>query len=68
MEDFKSLFASKTFWGAMIAVVAGVAGMFGYAMIPADQATLVDGLTSFAAFIGGAFAIYGRIRATKQIG
>jgi hypothetical protein len=52
----------------MIAVVAGVAGMFGYAMIPADQATLVDGLTSFAAFIGGAFAIYGRIRATKQIG
>lgn len=67
MEDFKGLFASKTVWGGIIALLAGIAGMFGYAISPEDATTVVDLLAGVGSAIGGLIAIYGRIKATKQI-
>ena len=67
MDDFKSLFASKTFWGGLIAIIAGVLGFFGYQLLPADQTALVDGGAALAASLGGVIAIWGRVRASKTI-
>ena len=67
MFEEKSLFVSKTFWGGLIAIIAGVLGFFGYQLLPADQAALVDGGAALAASLGGAIAIWGRVKASKII-
>ena len=68
MDDFKSLLTSKTFWGGVIALLAGVLGIFGYTLLPEDQAALVDGVAAAAAAVGGVIAIWGRVKASKKIG
>lgn len=60
MEDSKSIFASYTFWGAVVAVAAPIAGEFG---VEFDQAAWANALVSLA---GGLVAVWGRIRATKR--
>lgn len=67
MDGIKSLFLSKTFWGGLIAVLAGVLGFFGYEIAGSDQAALVEGGSAVAATIGGMIAIIGRIYASKKI-
>ena len=67
MDDFKSLFASKTFWGGALAVVAGILGFFGYQIGGPDQAALIEAGSAIAASVGGVIAIIGRIKATKEI-
>jgi hypothetical protein len=68
MDDTKSIFASKTFWGGAIAVGAGIAGLLGYAVSADDQAKLVQLIDDAAVIAGGLVAIWGRITATKRIG
>lgn len=68
MEEFKSLFASRTVWGGILALLAGLAGLFGYTVTPEDTATLTELLASVGSAVGGIVAIYGRIRASKRIG
>jgi hypothetical protein len=68
MDDFKSIFSSKTFWGGAMAVVAGILGVFGYTVLPEDQAALIDGGAAIAAAMGGMIAIWGRAVASKKIG
>lgn len=68
MNEVKSLFASKTFWGALVAVAAGVLGLFGYTVTPEDEMWLVDSIAGVAAIAGGLVAVYGRIRTSKRIG
>ncbi|MCA1944549.1 MAG: hypothetical protein LDL30_04580 [Desulfovibrio sp.] len=63
----KPLYASRTFWGGVIAILAGAAGMIGYAVGPDDQAQLVEIVTAAASAVGGVAAIAGRIMATKPI-
>ena len=67
-ENNKSWWASKTVWGGLLALVAGVAGVFGYQLLPEDQAALIDGGAALAASLGGVIAIWGRVRASKGIG
>ena len=68
MEDFKSIFSSKTVWGAIIAIVAGIAGIFGYSIGAEDQAQLAEIGVSVASMAGGLIAIFGRVKASKKIG
>ena len=68
MSDVKTLFASKTFWGAFVAVLAGALSLFGYQLGAADQAELINALSGIAAAAGGLLAIYGRFVASKRIG
>ena len=63
----KPTLASKTVWGGLVAVGAGIAGLFGYQLDPTVQTGLVELVTSAGAVIGGAIAIYGRIKATHAI-
>ena len=66
--EFKSALASRGVWGGGIAVLAGAVGFLGYTISAADQRSIIDLIENAAALIGGALAIYGRIRATKRIG
>ena len=68
MEGVKSILSSKTFWGAILAVIAGVLGIFGYVFTPEDQAVLIGFGTAVSGIIFNIFAIYGRIVASKKIG
>ena len=68
MNDNKNWWASKTVWGGLIALVAGALGVFGYTLLPDDQAALIDGGSAVAASLGGIIAIWGRVCASKQIG
>lgn len=75
MDDPKSLLASRTVWGALIAIAASLAGALGFAVGAAEQAaalSLVDQVLGewdrIATLIGGALALYGRVKATRRIG
>ena len=68
MSEVKSLFASKTFWGAFVAMIAGVLSLFGYQLGAGDQAEIVQAASGIAAALGGLIAIYGRLVASKRIG
>lgn len=68
MEDFKGMFASKTVWGGIVALLAGVLGILGYTIDATDQVTLVETATAIASAVGGVIAIYGRVKASKKIG
>lgn len=67
MTNVKGFFESKTIWGGLIAFGAGVAGLLGYAVSDADAEQLVAYITGGAATAGGIYAIYGRIKASKQV-
>ena len=67
MDDFKSLFASRTFWGGVIAVLAGVLGFFGYELGGQDRAAIIEAGSAIAAAVGGVIAIWGRVKASKLI-
>jgi hypothetical protein len=67
MNEFKALTASKTFWGAVVALVGAALQLAHYTLSPVDAAQAVDLLTGMAGAAGGLTAIYGRVVATKQI-
>jgi hypothetical protein len=67
MYDNKSLFASKAVWGGAVAILAGVASLLGYTVDPAAQTSIVELATGVASLVGGALAVWGRIKATKRI-
>lgn len=75
MDDTKSLLASRTVWGAVIAIAASVAGALGFGVGAAEQAaalSLVDQILGewdrLAALAGAVLALYGRVKATRRIG
>jgi len=68
MRDYKSLLASRTFWGAAVAILAGILNYFGYDIAGQDQVALIDGVTTAVTVGGGLLAIVGRVTATKKIG
>lgn len=68
MDDVKSLFASKTFWGCLVAAVGGAAGVAGHPISLSDQTALVNDAVALATIVGSLIGIYGRITATKKIG
>lgn len=68
MDESKSWYASKAVWGGVVALLSGLAGVFGYAVSPDDQTQLASILAAVGATVGGAAAIFGRIKASKSIG
>jgi hypothetical protein len=66
--DFKCWYQSRAIWGALIAIAAGIAGMYGYHITPQDQQTLIELLSALTSAAGGLIALVGRILATHQIG
>jgi asparagine N-glycosylation enzyme membrane subunit Stt3 len=62
MDDTKPVWASKTLWGAVIAILGAAAGLLG---ITPEQLPSADEVVTV---IGGVLAIVGRFMATKPIG
>lgn len=74
MEGGKSALGSTAVWGGLVAILAGLAPLVGYTVSADDQAALVNliqsgmvTVTAAASLVGGIMAVYGRIRATRQI-
>lgn len=67
-DNTKSIWQSRSVWGGIIAVVAGIGALFGYSLRPEDAQQLVDAGIAFASLVGGILAIIGRVQATKKIG
>lgn len=68
MTDFKSIFASKTFWGVIVALIAtGAAKLYHVNISADDQSQIVNGIIDAVQFAASAVAIWGRIAATKQV-
>lgn len=63
----KKWYQSKAVWGGIIALLAAIAGAFGFSVGAEDQSGLVDAALSVAGAIGGVLAIYGRVKAEKYI-
>ncbi len=68
MESVKGLLASKTVWGGLLALGAGLASIAGFTITAEDTAQLSELLAGVGSAIGGFVAIIGRIYATKKIG
>lgn len=60
MNDTMPWWQSRTIWGGLVATVAPLVGL-------ADIGAATDVVTNVVAAIGGAVAIYGRMRATKTV-
>lgn len=61
MDGTKSLFTSKTFWGAIISIAAVGLKFFGIEL--SDGGFAED----IVALIGALLAVYGRVKAVKKI-
>ena len=68
MDGSKSIFASKTFWGALLAGASALLGIFGVDVAEGEKAALIEGVTAVGAVVGTLLAIYGRFKANSKIG
>lgn len=66
--DPKAWYQSKTILGAIVALLAGVAGIAGYTVSEVEQSSLLELLLSVGSAAGGLLAWYGRIKASRPIG
>ncbi len=67
MEETKKWWESTAIWGAVVALLGGLAGIFGYSLGPDDQEVLTSILASVAGTVGSIIAIWGRVKASKTI-
>lgn len=66
-DETKPWYASRTVWGALIAIAASLANAAGIEMTAGDEGELADLLVSAAGVIGGLIAVYGRISARRPV-
>jgi len=67
MDETKVWWQSLTLWGAIITVLAAVAGVFGFTIDLQTQKEIVEYIMVGGSAVGGLMAAYGRIRASKII-
>lgn len=67
LPQAKSAFQSRAVIGGLIAVGAGIAGLFGIPIDTGTQASLATTLVDLASAVGGLLAIWGRIKATHTV-
>lgn len=67
MQQEKKWWQSKAVIGGLIAVLAAIAGAFGVEVSAEQQASLADYAIAISGGIGGALAVYGRIKADTKL-
>ena len=67
MTEKKKWYTSRTVWGAGIVLAATAAQGYGYFVGEVTQEQIVDCIMTVVAAIGGLVAIYGRVKAEKEI-
>ncbi len=68
MDETKSIFASKTFWGAIIAALSGLGGVVGINVSPEEQQVLVSAVSAVGLAVGTVLTVIGRMKAEKKVG
>lgn len=66
--DPKAWYLSRAVWGGVVAILASLFSAFGINLDEAAQADAVNIGLALAGAVGGALAIYGRVRASAPIG
>ena len=71
MEDTKPIWASRAILGGVVVVASLIAGFFGFKVDDATQTVVIDQLEAVVlavtTAVGAALAIWGRLKATKQV-
>jgi len=70
VDDYKNWWASRGVVGGLVALVCGVLASMGYAATAEDAVMMsnaTEAVLSAISAVGGAVALYGRIKATKRI-
>ena len=67
MTDSKPWYLSRTIWSAALAVLASLAGLAGFDVTAAQQATLVNSVLQIVSAGGAVAAIAGRFAATQRL-
>ena len=67
LPQAKPALKSRAVIGGVIAVGAGIAGLFGVLVDAGTQASLATTVVDLASAIGGLLAIWGRLKATHVI-
>lgn len=67
-DTTKPWWTSKTVWGSIIAMLAGVATFAGLKLDATLQDQLAELVVGLANVVGGALAWYGRVKAQGKIG
>ena len=65
--ETKSIFQSKTFWGAVVSGVSAMALIFGVSIESVEQTTLLTAFESVGAAIDTVLTIWGRFTAKKKV-
>ena len=68
MENMKQWYLSKTVWGALVAILAGLLPVTGMELDAGAQSQLADDFVSLVGAVGGLVAVYGRLTAEKRLG
>ena len=68
MDDTKPWYLSRGVIGSGVAIAAGVASAFHFQIDGDLQSSLTDWLLSGGALVGGALALWGRLKASRKIG
>ncbi len=67
MNASKPWYYSKSIWGSLVAVAAGLAGSLGLSVDATSQGALADAAVQLIGALGALYAIYGRISANQVI-
>lgn len=62
MPDEKKWYQSKTIWGAIVALGAAAAGIFGMQVDASNTDALIVGVTNAATAVGAVLVTLGRIK------
>jgi hypothetical protein len=69
LNDTKSWYASRTVWGGILAIAVPVAATLLHVNVTdVDTQQIAALLAGAGGLVGGAIAVYGRIKASKTIG
>jgi hypothetical protein len=66
--DTKAWYLSRGVWGSVVVIGAMLLKQFGHDISPELQGQMVDFAINAVTLVGGAVALWGRIKATKTIG
>ncbi len=67
MNNVKPWYTSKTIWGALVAMIAGIGSSVGFELGSQIQAELVETALKMVSTVGSMLAIYGRFAASNAI-
>jgi hypothetical protein len=67
MPEEKSIFASRSVWGAVVAIAATGLGLAGFPIPGEHRGDIADLLTQGAGLAGAAVALWGRISAKSRL-